>query len=372
LLLMLIEAAVASLPKLPPHQFAEVLPLIKGLQSVAVSSSTSAGKVKPKAPADRVNAERNKAQQAPSLSQLQLQPPAVAKTPRQQAAVLTKAVRVYLQQQQQHMDASDTAAVAAALAASKQHSSFTILSMLALEHMADMTPVQMVQLLQAFADVQHYNIAVCNAAAQQAVEAIKQQGYKLQPPADLVATASKQQQQQQQQQHGFTASQLTSVLQALCRLRHYDSSLLEAACTCLLRSPLREFEDMVSLVHTCAVLNHYHQPLFSTAVDMATQAMQQQEQHQWEHESGGSSLGKALAELSWACGVMGHWHAGFVHQLVVWSAQMDVKRLPAEELLLWHEVNKCLRHSFWVEIMFVLQQYCVKRLLAPCYVRCRM
>jgi hypothetical protein len=28
-----------------------------------------------------------------------------------------------------------------------------------------------------------------------------------------------------------------------------------------------------------------------------------------------------------------------VHQLIVWSAQLDVKQLPAEELLLWHEVN---------------------------------
>lgn len=365
LLPLLIEAAVANLHKLPPDQFAEALPVLKGLQSIAASSSSSsAGKGRTRAPADRVSAEQCTAQEAPSLAQSQLQSSGATKTPRQQAAVLTKAVRVYLQQQQQQMDASDTAAVAAALAACKQHSSFTIMSMLALEHMSAMAPAQMVQLLQAFADVQHYNRAVCDAAAQQAVESIKQQGYKLQPPADPVAAASAQ--QRQQQQHGFTADQLTSVLQALSRLRHYDSSLLEAACTCLLRSPQRSWEHTVSLVHTCAVLNHYHQPLFSTAVEMAMQAMQQQEQqqpdgkqqHQQEDGKGGSNLGQALAELSWACGVMGHWDAGFVHQLIAWSAQLDVKQLPADELLMWHEVSCCLSLCAGAQLLGQIVWFC--------------
>lgn len=41
--------------------------------------------------------------------------------------------------------------------------------MLALEHMQQMAPAQLVQLLTAFADVQHYNQAVCDAAAGLAV-----------------------------------------------------------------------------------------------------------------------------------------------------------------------------------------------------------
>jgi hypothetical protein len=37
--------------------------------------------------------------------------------------------------------------------------------------------------------------------------------------------------------------------------------------------------------------------------------------------------------------VMGHWLGGYQQQLFLWSAHVDVKQLPLEELLLWHEVR---------------------------------
>jgi hypothetical protein len=213
-----------------------------------------------------------------------------------------------------------------------------------------MSPGQLVQLLQAFAAVQHYNQAICAAAAQHAAQLIKLQGFRLLQPAAASTQATKQQHPQQQQQQpqegsGFTGDQLISLLQALGSLRHHDPPLLEAACTCVLRSPQRSLSHVVALTHTCALLNHFHEPLFHTAVMMAQQAMQQQQQQQQQQEEGGSDrdLANVLAQLSWACGVMDYRADGtFLQQLSAWTAQLDVQQLSAQELRLWHEVRLLL------------------------------
>jgi hypothetical protein len=275
------------------------------------------------------------------------------------------------------LDPSSIAAIAAACAATQQRGTFTILAMLVLDHVAHMTPGQLVTVAAAFAAVQHYNQTVCEAIAHQAAAILEQQGHKLQQqPAGAAAAADTLDQQQQNQQQnqqevqeaarGFSADQLVTLLQAFARLRHCDAALLETGCTSLLRSPTRSLGLLSQLVHTCSLLNHFNLQLFETAVEMARGQMQQQQeqqqqegqqQQQQQQQQGSRLLTQQLAQLSWGCGVMGQWQPDFVQQLCVWSADVDVKTLSTEELLQWHEASlstMCLAASHLRSVLLLL------------------
>lgn len=196
------------------------------------------------------------------------------------------------------MDASSTAAVAAALANSRAASAFSVLSVLALEHLP-----QMSRAVGAAAagvcwrpTLQPSNLRRSSTARSAPHQAA---GLQAPPTRSRQHTGNHPATAEHQDSSGFTGDQLVSLLQALASLCHHDPKpLLEAACTCLLRSPQRSLAHVAALAHTCALLNHFHQPLFDTAVQMAQHAMQQQQE-------GGSdrALASVLAQLSWACGV---------------------------------------------------------------------
>jgi hypothetical protein len=396
LVAVLTSATAAALPQLLPQQLPPVLLALHSLQggtAAAIGSQLGDSMQGGTATSNVLQAGRlqDSTSQA-TASQHGLESSILAnptvqyagdptKAHQQHASAVTKAVRSYLQQQQGALDPSSTAAIAAACAATQQRGTFTILAMLVLDHVTRMTSGQLVTVAAAFAAVQHYNQTVCEAIAQRAGTVLQQQGRKLQQqplagpaaaagegglqlgtdagphlsadaatdvhPADHQQQQELEQQKQQQQRaaSSFTAAELVGLLQAFARLRHYDAALLETGCTSLLRSPTRSLDLMARLVHTCALLNHFNLQLFETAVEMARGEMQQQqqqqqgEQQQQQQQQSSRLLSQQLAQLSWACGVMGHWEPSFVQQLCVWSADVDAKSLPAEELLQWHEVR---------------------------------
>jgi hypothetical protein len=320
-------------------------------------------------------------------------------------AVLNKAVSKYLQQNQHAFDASSTVALVTALArdsftggstssdassnSSSSSSSFTLLSMLMMDHMQQMSSQQLAAVLGACAAAEHYNQAVVDAAAQMAVQLLRQQGFKLrqqQHQQDADAPGQAQQQvladahsfprqqqhtaaaspsavtssrlaadrstsQQQQQQHQddcFSPESLAQLLQACSTLRHHSAGLLECAATATLRSlGTMQLQQVVAVVAACAQLNHYNLALFQEACRLAEQAMsddpsQQQQQQLANTGSSRSSEGSVagvITQLAWSCAVVHHLEPAFFRTLAAWAGRLQLKQLNEQQLLQWFQVR---------------------------------
>lgn len=285
---------------------------------------------------------------------------------------LSKVVTAYLQQQQSISDAASTAAVAAALARCKQHSSFTVLSMLAMDHMQEMSGQQLVQLLSAFAEVQHYNQAVNEAAVRSTIRLLHKQGYRLQDSSISQPTAADQHSIQSpgqlaEQQGGvLTANNLVQLLSSCADLRHHDAQLLEAAAMAVVRSlKSLQLSQVVKVVTTCTQLNHYSAGLFEEACRLAQQALAEQQQlgtgtghPSFRRESSRSrteqlpldnnsssgpssrdSLVDAITNLAWSCALMDHLDVSFWQQVAIWSSSLAVDRMSEGQLLRWFQVS---------------------------------
>eukprot|EP00878_Enallax_costatus_P032748 GHUV01036012.1.p1 GENE.GHUV01036012.1~~GHUV01036012.1.p1 ORF type:complete len:661 (+),score=202.40 GHUV01036012.1:871-2853(+) len=305
-----------------------------------------------------------------------------------------KAVTAYLKQKQHAFDAASIPVVAAALAKCRQRSSFSLLSMLAMDHIQKMSAQQLVQLLGAFAHAQHFNQAVMGAAAKLILASVKQQSFKLSPVVRTkmqnnscnqvpTALAAAEQQimwgahdsQTASQDTMLTADDLVQLLHCCAQLRHHDAQLLEAAAIAVTRSLKHmQLQQVVAVVTACAQLNHYSTGLFEEACRLVQQALSAQQQDgsvsapaaeaasrtnstrttssnrtqqpgcssRFHNYAEDRKLVIAVTDLAWSCALMGHLNVPFWEQVACWSTRLHVEDLNEEQLLRWFQVQTYL------------------------------